>query len=107
MLWTMWEALARWDDDSQSRLGESGLSREEALRLAVQTGHLLTFGEDRFGAVEPGRVADLVVLGSDPLTCPQDELKDIEVLRTFVGGREMHRAGGTAGDVGEGGLVLW
>ena len=43
MLWTMWEALARWDRDSQSRLGESRLRRDEAFRLmaAGQTGKVI------------------------------------------------------------------
>ena len=90
MLWTMWEALARWNADSNSRLGESRLTREEALRMAVQTGHLLTWSEHRRGSLEVGKQADLVVLGGNPLTCPEDEIKDLPVDLTIVGGRIVH-----------------
>jgi predicted amidohydrolase YtcJ len=90
MLWTMWEALARWDEDSRSRLGDSGLTREEALRLATQNGHLLTWSEDRRGSLEVGKDADLVVLGDNPLTCPEDRIKDLPVDLTVVGGRVVH-----------------
>ncbi len=88
MLWTAWEAIARWDEDGQRRLGESHLSREEALRMAAQSGHRLTWNEDRYGSLETGKVADMVVLAEDPLTCDLDRLKDIEVERTFLGGRQ-------------------
>jgi predicted amidohydrolase YtcJ len=88
MLWTAWEAIARWDEDGQRRLGESHLSREEALRMAAQSGHRLTWNEDRYGSLEAGKVADMVVLAEDPLTCDLDRLKDIEVERTFLGGRQ-------------------
>jgi predicted amidohydrolase YtcJ len=90
MLWTMWEALARWDDDAKRRLGDSRLTREEALRLSVQTGHLLTWSEGRRGSLEPGKDADLVVLGDDPLTCPEDAIKDLSVDVTIVAGRIVH-----------------
>jgi predicted amidohydrolase YtcJ len=98
MLWTMWEALARWDDGARRRLGDSRLTREEALRLSVQTGHLLTWSEDRRGSLEPGKDADLVVLGDDPLTCPEDAIKDLSVDITIVAGRIVHdrRATGPA-----------
>jgi predicted amidohydrolase YtcJ len=89
MLWTAWEAIARWDHDGQRRLGESRLTREEALRMAIQSGHRLTWNEDRFGSLEVGKVADMVVLAGDPLSCELDRLKDIRVDRTFLGGREV------------------
>jgi predicted amidohydrolase YtcJ len=92
MLWTAWEALARWDEDGQRQSGESRLTREEALRMAVQSGHRLTWNEDRFGSLEIGKVADMVVLADDPLTCELSRLKDIRVERTFVGGRQVFRA---------------
>jgi predicted amidohydrolase YtcJ len=90
MLWTMWEALARWDDGAGRRLGDSRLTREEALRMSAQTGHLLTWSEERRGSLEPGKDADLVVLGGDPLTCPEDSIKDLPVDLTLVGGRVVH-----------------
>jgi predicted amidohydrolase YtcJ len=90
MLWTAWEALARWDEDGQRQLGDSRLTREEALRLAVQSGHRLTWNEDRHGSLEVGKVADMVVLAEDPLTCELDRLKDIRVERTFLGGRQVY-----------------
>ena len=90
MVWALWEALARWDADSGRRLGDSGLTREEALRLAVQGGHHLTWSEDRRGSLEVGKDADLVVLGGDPLTCAEDAIKDLPVDLTMVGGRIVH-----------------
>jgi predicted amidohydrolase YtcJ len=89
MLWTAWQALARWDEDGQRQLGESGLTREEALRLAAQSGHRLTWNEDRFGSLEVGKIADMVVLAEDPLTCDLERMKDIAVERTFLGGRQV------------------
>jgi len=86
MLWTAWQALARLDGGTGRRLGESGLGREEALRMAVQSGHWITWDEDRRGSIEPGKVADLVVLAEDPLTCAEDRLKDVAVDTTIVGG---------------------
>jgi predicted amidohydrolase YtcJ len=97
MVWTLWEALARWDADSGTRLGESRLTREEALRLAVQTGHQLTWSEDRRGSLEPGKDADLVVLGGNPLTCPEERIADLSVDLTVVGGRIVHQRPGASG----------
>jgi len=92
MLWTAWEALARWDEDGQRQLGDSRLTREEALRMAAQSGHQLTWNEDRYGSLEVGKVADMVVLAEDPLSCDLDRLKGIPVDRTFLGGRQVFGA---------------
>jgi predicted amidohydrolase YtcJ len=93
MLWTAWEAIARWDDDGQRRLGDSHLTREEALRMAAQSGHRLTWNEDRYGSLEVGKVADMVVLAEDPLSCDLDRLKDVRVDGTFLGGRQVFGGG--------------
>jgi predicted amidohydrolase YtcJ len=90
MLFTLWQALSRWDNDSKSKLGESRLGREEALRIATTTGHYLTWEEERRGALQAGNAADFVVLAEDPLTCAEERIKDIRVERTFVGGREVY-----------------
>lgn len=95
MLWTMWEALARWDEDSGRRIGESNLTREEALRMICQTGALVTWEEDRKGTLEVGKLGDIVVLDDNPLTCQEDRLKDICVEHTFLGGREVFGPGMT------------
>jgi len=90
MLFAMWEALARWDNDGRQTLGESRLSREEALRLATVAGHYLTWDEHTRGPLAEGMAADFVVLGEDPLACKLDRIRDIAVERTFVAGREVY-----------------
>jgi predicted amidohydrolase YtcJ len=92
MLFTMWQALSRWDNDSRTKLGESRLSRAEALRIATCTGHYLTWEEGSRGPLVPGNAADFVVLAEDPLSCAEDRIKDIRVERTFVAGREVYFA---------------
>lgn len=87
MLFAVWEALARWDELAQCRRGPSGLTRDQVLRLACQYGHRITWNENEQGSIESGKLADLIVLPEDPLTCEEDRLKDIPVDLTMVGGR--------------------
>ena len=59
------------------------------MRLSTVTGHALTWDEGNRGPLETGKAADFVVLADDPLTCAEDQIKDIAVERTFVGGKEV------------------
>jgi predicted amidohydrolase YtcJ len=90
MLWTMWQALARWNRPQARRVGESHLTREEALRLSVQTGHYLTWDEGTRGALASGQAADLVVLDDNPLTCGLDRIRELSVELTICDGRIVH-----------------
>jgi predicted amidohydrolase YtcJ len=44
------------------------------------------------GSLEPGKLADLVILGRSPLAEPPEKLADIPVLETIVGGESVWRA---------------
>jgi predicted amidohydrolase YtcJ len=48
--------------------------------------------EDRIGSIEPGKLADLVVLDRDYFTVPDVQIKQIRSLMTIVGGRIVHGA---------------
>ena len=50
----------------------------------------LTGDERRRGKLLPGFLADLVVLDRDPVAVPADELRDVGVVATMVGGRWVH-----------------
>ncbi|HJZ20030.1 MAG TPA: amidohydrolase family protein [Bradyrhizobium sp.] len=89
MLFAMGQALTRWDNDSQTSLGESRLTREEALRLSTLAGHWLTWQEESRGSLGVGNVADIAVLDGDPLTCEANALKSIKVERCFLAGRQV------------------
>jgi predicted amidohydrolase YtcJ len=66
------------------------LTREEALIAHTRKNAYLIFQEDRLGAIQAGKLADLVVLDRDYLTVPADEIKDIVPVMTIVGGRIVH-----------------
>ena len=66
------------------------ISVEEALRLYTLNGAYASFEENIKGSVEIGKLADLVVLGSDPTKIDPMGIKDIEIQQTILGGRTVY-----------------
>jgi predicted amidohydrolase YtcJ len=66
------------------------IDREEALIAHTRKNAYLIFQEDRLGSIEPGKLADLVVLDRDYLSVPAEEIRDIRPVMTIVGGRIVH-----------------
>ena len=69
---------------------EEAISREEALKLYTINAAHISFEEDLKGSIEPGKLADFVVLSNDLLTVPEENIKDIEVIMTVVGGKVVY-----------------
>ena len=66
---------------------EQRITRQEALRLFTINNAYLTFEENVKGSLEPGKLADLVVLSDDIMNCPVDKILDLTVLMTMVNGK--------------------
>jgi predicted amidohydrolase YtcJ len=63
------------------------ISLREALRAYTIGGAFATGQERARGSIEPGKLADLVVLDHDPFTLPLDALKEVKPAATMLGGR--------------------
>jgi predicted amidohydrolase YtcJ len=66
------------------------LSRPEALRTMTLDAAYGSFAEDVKGSIEPGKLADLVVLSQDILTVPDGDLMKTGILATIVDGRVLY-----------------
>ena len=91
MFYPVWQSVARRNryTGEQIAAGEA-LTREQAIRGATINGAYVTWEEAIKGSIEPGKLADLAVLDADPLTVPEDALKDISADMTFVDGRVVY-----------------
>jgi predicted amidohydrolase YtcJ len=91
-LWTLYHFVTR-DTISGGVLGpDQRVTRQQALRMATMGNAWLMMEEAEKGSIEVGKLADLVVLSDDPLTCAEPRLRDAEVLMTIVGGLVVHDA---------------
>ena len=63
------------------------VSREDALIAHTRKNAYFVFQENTLGSIQPGKLADLVVLDRDYLTIPADQIKDISPTMTMVDGR--------------------
>lgn len=68
------------------------VSVDEALKIGTLHGAYASFDEDLKGSITAGKLADWVMLAEDPHEVDPDRIKEIEVLRTDVGGETMHEA---------------
>jgi predicted amidohydrolase YtcJ len=83
----MYIMVTRNDPNGNVYGASEAISREQALRLYTSAAARYTFEEGRKGTLEPGKVADLVVLSADYVAVPEDQIKDIKADVTIVGGK--------------------
>ncbi|HTD42676.1 MAG TPA: amidohydrolase [Bryobacteraceae bacterium] len=68
------------------------IGREDALIAHTRKNAYLVFQENNLGSIQPGKLADLLVLDRDYLTIPPDQIGNIKPVMTMVGGRIVYDA---------------
>ena len=68
------------------------ISREEALRIATNYPAYARWGEKLKGSIEPGKLADFVILSADFMTIPEEQILQLRPMATYVGGRRVFSA---------------
>ena len=83
---TFYTAVARKDKDGNPAEGymkENALSRMEALKGMTTWAASSVFRETETGSLEPGKLADIVILDKDIMTIPEEEILTAKVLYTI------------------------
>jgi predicted amidohydrolase YtcJ len=98
--WNPWlgieVALTRVLESGRVLIPEERLTREEALRLYTINNAFINREEKDKGNLVVGKLADLIIIDRDYLTCPAESIAQTRVLTTIVGGKVVYeRNGGT------------
>lgn len=90
----LYAAVTRQDRSGQPEGGwyfGEAMSREEALKAFTIWTAYGQFEEDIKGSLKAGKLADFVVIDRDYMKCPANEIKDIQVLTTVLGGEVIYQ----------------
>lgn len=90
---TFYAAVARQDAKGTPPGGfrkEEGLTREETLKGITIWAAYAAFEEKEKGSIEPGKVADFVMLDRDIMQVPITEVLQAQVLNTWLSGEKVH-----------------
>jgi predicted amidohydrolase YtcJ len=88
-IWVALRRQAKWHDKPLHP--EEALTREQALRFYTSNNAFLLFKEKEIGSLEPGKLADFILIDRDLLRCPPDDIKSTQVLETWLGGKQVFR----------------
>ena len=91
MMRLLWIAVNRKTRSGYVLGPEQRLTPLQALHATTLSAAYQYFEEDRKGSITPGKQADLVILGADPLQADPDSLKEIPVIETFARGQSIYR----------------
>lgn len=83
-----------WKEPGSKLAAEECISVEAALRAMTRDAAWQCHSDHEIGSLEPGKLADFVVLEKDPREVPTDEIAEIRVLETWMGGRKVYSASG-------------
>ncbi|MCW3978805.1 MAG: amidohydrolase [Candidatus Bathyarchaeota archaeon] len=87
----IYEAVVRKTRTGQAVSPEEAIGVMDAIRLYTWNGAYLGKEEDVKGSIEPGKLADMIVIDRDILEIPPEEIKDIKVLTTIVDGKIVYQ----------------
>ena len=86
----MWSMITRTTERGNIVEPLEAVSREDALKMYTINNAYATFEENLKGSLEPGKLADLVILSDDILECQEREIKNIYSELTMVGGKVVY-----------------
>ena len=66
---------------------EEAVSVKQALRMCTYNGYYATFDEKDRGSLEPGKIADMVILSGNPYEMPAEKLSELRVERLILKGK--------------------
>jgi predicted amidohydrolase YtcJ len=81
----------RGPDGVQHGFSEEAVSRQDAIRMYTANGPYLSWEENIKGTLEPGKLADFIIIDRDPLTIPEQELLTLNVDQTYLGGKLVYQ----------------
>ena len=81
-----------WKEPDFALAPEECASRETAIRAMTSEAAWQLGSDHEIGSLEPGKFADYVILDGDPSSVPADEIKNIRVLETWMGGAQTFQA---------------
>lgn len=85
-------AVTRKNSEGQTIAPEEAISVSDALKAYTVSAAKIS-GLQNLGTLQEGKLADMILLDKNPLTVAQNELDKIQVLKTFVAGKEVWSAG--------------
>jgi len=91
-LMLVWDAVNRLTRDGKVLGPEQRISPIQALCAVTSDAAWQNFEEKTKGSIEPGKLADFVVLDENPLTVPPVHIKDVRISMTIVGGKPVYEA---------------
>jgi predicted amidohydrolase YtcJ len=86
----LYAAVTRKGESGKVYGPEEAVGIKEAITMYTRNGAFLTREEKLKGTLEPGKLADMIVLPDDPLSMPADKLLGLKVDMTIVGGRILY-----------------
>jgi predicted amidohydrolase YtcJ len=96
-LFNMKNWITRIDDNGWQLDPAERVSRQEALWMYTLWAAAYSGEQKLLGSIEPGKLADVVVLAGDYMTWPVEDLHNLRVLLTVVGGKVVYQAPGAFG----------
>jgi len=85
-------AVTRQTESGQRLLPEECISASQALAMCTINAAYASFEEDIKGSITPGKLADMVILSDDPIRVSPEQIKDIKVEKTIIGGEVVWEA---------------
>ncbi len=89
----IYAAVTRQAESGQQLLLEERISVNQALAMYTTNAAYASFEEGIKGSITQGKLADLVLLSDDPTRIPPEQIKDIKVEMTIIGGEIVWEAG--------------
>ena len=102
LFYNVWVGMTRYNSGVDLVLApEEGTDLLTQLKALTIWGAYYVLREDRLGSLEPGKLADFVVLDRDLLSIPRDDIPNTKVLMTVLGGDTIHLLPELAGEFDE------